>query len=653
MDAVALFALLVYGFGAFTYGTILVLWIRELGRVGWATRPEKRIDLVNGALVILSFVWFCALIVQVVVALAGPPRPFWPIETAVILLAYLFPPLIMHITWADEATSQRPKAPGRAWRSLIVAAYVAAISIPLISLRLMFDPATSTPTYLNASRVLGTGLSALFILTAIFCLVLVSRGPKRPRARERRQTWAMAALFGMMMLLFAAILAVGEISGGRHGGHPFIGSLLEVLPKSLPLVFVFVSTYFESRFAFFDIFVKRGFALLVAMAILVVWFSFALPLLAPRASGPAAAWLFALAVLPLLALAPWVYARVSRALDRRWLGRPYSTVEAVTRVLAALRSATSEPEAIARAEEALADIFRAPVMVLSGVEPGPAPFAVAREAAIRCTQGPPMRLLLGPRAGDVPYFSQDLVLVRSLADVFASVLDNLRLQERRHVEEQRTHELSLIASQAELKALRAQINPHFLFNALNAIAGLLHRDPATADRTIERLADVFRYTLRRSNSEWAILDDEIEFVRAYLEVERARFGDRLEIDIQVSSDVRTERVPTMMLQTLVENAVKHGVSAVPGRARLKIDVRERNGRVVMSVSDNGPRFDAGSAAGDSGGYGLANIRQRLAGYFGQAATLEFSRDDRNGETRVTVSLPLAPKAPVRASGATR
>jgi two-component system, LytTR family, sensor kinase len=191
-----------------------------------------------------------------------------------------------------------------------------------------------------------------------------------------------------------------------------------------------------------------------------------------------------------------------------------------------------------------------------------------------------------------------------------------------------------------LKALRAQIDPHFLFNALNAIAGLLHHDPATADLTIERLAEVFRYTLRRSHSEWAILEDEIDFVHAYLDVERARFGDRLAVRIDVTPEARRARVPTMVLQTLVENAIKHGVSEVPGPARLDVDVRDRNGRLEMTVSDNGPRFDAGSAAGAGGGYGLANIRQRLAGYYGEAAALHFSRDEAQGRTSVTVSLPM-------------
>jgi LytS/YehU family sensor histidine kinase len=244
----------------------------------------------------------------------------------------------------------------------------------------------------------------------------------------------------------------------------------------------------------------------------------------------------------------------------------------------------------------------------------------------------------------------------SLADVFSHVLDNLHLQERKLEQEHRAQELSLHASRSELKALRAQINPHFLFNALNSIAGLIHRDPAVADRTIEQLADVFRYALRGAESEWAVLDDELDFVRAYLEVERARFGDRLVTDVRIDDAVRGARVPTMMVQTLVENAVKHGAASVRGHASVVVTAREDSGQLVLSVADNGPGFsldspdpfdsrERGLAQGKrtGGGYGLVNIRQRLEGYFGSEAALSVKRSD--GVTTVSVTLPLLRREP--------
>jgi two-component system LytT family sensor kinase len=299
----------------------------------------------------------------------------------------------------------------------------------------------------------------------------------------------------------------------------------------------------------------------------------------------------------------------------------------------------------------------------------PPDFDVVQEVAIRPGQDSPGRILLGRRGSEAPYFSEDVALLKSLADVLAPVRDNLALQRREQEQDLRARELSLHASRSELKALRAQINPHFLFNALNAIAGLIHKDPAVADRTIEQLADVFRYALRGGESEWALLDEELEFVRAYLEVERARFGSRLTIDVRLADEVRGARVPTMIVQTLVENAVKHGVALVRGAAAVEVAARKEHGWLVVTVADTGPGFDMSARTGQpwertgtrrdprsrSSGYGLANIRQRLEGYFGDAASLAIARDVEHGRTVVSVTLPfeLLGSRYVAATGAAR
>ena len=141
--------------------------------------------------------------------------------------------------------------------------------------------------------------------------------------------------------------------------------------------------------------------------------------------------------------------------------------------------------------------------------------------------GEPVRIAVLRVPGTRRILSEDLALLRSLAGVFGFMLENIRLQRRRQEQDLLAQELRLQTSKSELKALRAQINPHFLFNALNAIASLIHTDPARADEAVEQLAEVFRYTLRRSDSEWAPLDQELAFARAYLDVEQARFGQRL------------------------------------------------------------------------------------------------------------------------------
>lgn len=661
MDTLRLVALLIYTFGALTYGALLVVWARELGRVGWGGRGAgqdrttgRRIDLINGTLTIVSFLWFCALIAQILVAVVGGARVrYWPLETVIILLSYSFPPLIMHVTWAETARLSGACS----WRyagPLVIVAYIASAAIPAAGLSVAMAPGVERDTYVAAVRALNAGLSVLFISAAVFAIVLLNRARGPARGHERARRWSLLTLFGVMLMMFAAIFIIGELQGG--GPMYPIGSFVEVLAKSLPLLFVFVSTYYENRFQFFDLFVKRGLSLLALLAVLTLWLTATLPALRPLAGHAAAPWLFALALLPVLALAPWLHARIGAVLDRRWLGRRFSTVEALTRFLAGLRSATSEPDLIVRAQQGLEEIFRARAVVEL---PGTAlavDFEVKHETTVRSAGEPAARFLLGTRASDAPYFSQDAALLRSLGDVFASVLDNLRLQQRRLTEEQRAQELSLSASRSELKALRAQINPHFLFNALNAIAGLIHQDPAVADRTVEKLADVFRYTLRGSETEWTVLEDEIDFVRAYLDVEQARFGDRLEAVVQVDDRARGARLPTMIVQTLVENAVKHGASTVRGRARIEVRAEAADGRLSVSVSDNGSGVSKevpAQAPRHAGGYGLANIRERLAGYFGGDAELTMTRDAAAARTVVTVTLPLLSREPLRAAGELR
>src|SRR6185436_11560461 len=180
---------------------------------------------------------------------------------------------------------------------------------------------------------------------------------------------------------------------------------------------------------------------------------------------------------------------------------------------------------------------------------------------------------------------------------------------------------------SELKALRAQINPHFLFNALNAIASLIHTDPGRADEAVEQLAEVFRYTLRRSDSEWAPLDQELAFARAYLDVEQARFGQRLTATIDSDHVAPAPMIPSMLLQTLLENAVKHGVSQQRGPGRIDVIVRNTSDQITLEVRNTGPGTSSRSSNVDGEGFGLHSVRERLKGHFGERASFKLMRDE--------------------------
>ena len=672
MNALRLVALLTYTFGAFAYGAFLVLWVREFGRAGWGGRSSDRsaasreMDAINGALLVVSFLWFCS---NVGLALLGfmTRRTPWQLEVATICFAFAFPPLIVHVTLTEVVHSRNaPVASG--WRAVLWPAYAAALILPLWSLVLLARPASASSQYV-AERLLRFGLPAMFVCAAVYSMAILTRHSTTPEPRARLARRWTVGLLALMLLLFLMLVGISSSSGGPRPAVA-AAAILEIAVKSIPLLFMFVGTYFENRFQFFDMLVKRGVSLLATVGILTTWFAITRPLLQRLDTSWAAPWIYAVCLLPVAAALPWVHGRIGAILDLRWLGRRFTTVDAVKHFLSGLRSATTEAQLVERAQAGLEEVFGAPVTVVIGPVSGPT-FQAAQEIPIRSGGITIGRFLMGPRASEAPYFSEDVALLMSLADVFSHVLENLHLQERKLEQEHRAQELSLHASRSELKALRAQINPHFLFNALNSIAGLIHRDPAVADRTIEQLADVFRYALRGAESEWAVLDDELDFVRAYLEVERARFGDRLVTDVRIDVAVRGARVPTMMVQTLVENAVKHGAASVRGRASVVVTAREESGHLVMSVADNGPGFsfdsrdralaqggpfdspELGLAQGGpfddaqgkrtSGGYGLVNIRQRLEGYFGSEATLSVERSD--SVTTVSVALPLLRQEP--------
>ena len=253
--------------------------------------------------------------------------------------------------------------------------------------------------------------------------------------------------------------------------------------------------------------------------------------------------------------------------------------------------------------------------------------------------------------------SEDLAMLRSLAGVFGFMLENIRLQRRRQEQDQLAQELRLQTSKSELKALRAQINPHFLFNALNAIASLIHTDPARADEVVEQLAEVFRYTLRRSDTEWAPLDQELAFARAYLDVEQARFGQRLTFSIDSDHRMPAPQIPSMLLQTLLENAVKHGVSQAREPGRIDVIVRSNTDQITLEVRNTGPRStrDSENAVARSGqathstglavpegeGFGLHSVRERLKGHFGDRASFKLMRDETAGVTVARISMPNA------------
>ena len=212
-----------------------------------------------------------------------------------------------------------------------------------------------------------------------------------------------------------------------------------------------------------------------------------------------------------------------------------------------------------------------------------------------------------------------------------------RLRRKARRDELRAQEARKQALRAELKALQARTNPHFLFNSLNTAAGLIDEDPAAAEKVIEKLAGLFRYSLRGSETSWVRLGEELEAVRSYLEVEAIRLGDRLTSEISVAPGVAETLVPPLVLQPLVENAVLHGVAPRRGGGRVTVAAARNGSSLVLSVADDGD--GPGSSPHRGSGTSLADLEKRLAMVYGDDAGLTAGAGDGGGY-RVALSLPL-------------
>ena len=438
---------------------------------------------------------------------------------------------------------------------------------------------------LNEIGVIAIGAGeALSIAPAVFMAVAAATAISVGRPHRR----AMFALLTLMLVFAAANLVSSE-------------PLVRQAPDYLLLAFFGVTLYYRERLVFIDLLVKRGVFFGLGLAVLAV--GFAIVIRPEYGVG---------LMLVLWLAAPWVYDRIAGAIDSAWLRRPYSPIEAERRFIREVQLATTEEELAQCARRSLRDIFRT-------------------EAEVHFESAVEQMIVLAPRPDGIPFLSDDLRLLESLRSALAMVLENVRFREREQ-------QLRLLASRAELKALRAQINPHFLFNALSVIAGLVQYEPELAAETVEQLAQVFRYALRKSENEWTTLGEEVEFVRAYLRIEQARFGERLKVEFDVDAAAARIPIPAMSIQPLVENAIKHGVSSLQHGGVIRLRAAVENESLNIGVCDNGPGFPSGFSLDDSGqGHALRNIAERLRGYYGESARLSFTSGPKG--TRVELTLP--------------
>jgi signal transduction histidine kinase len=227
---------------------------------------------------------------------------------------------------------------------------------------------------------------------------------------------------------------------------------------------------------------------------------------------------------------------------------------------------------------------------------------------LRFSRGDALHLLLGPRRGGRRYLSEDL---RNLATLASAVVEQ--------IERLRKNELQRLVNQAELRALRAQINPHFLFNSLNTLYGIIPRDLKPARQTVLNLAEIFRYFLH-TDAQFSSLSDELRIVKAYLEIESLRLGGRLVTALEIDAAALASKIPILSIQPLVENAVKHGIGPRPEGGSVALIVALQDDELRVEVRDTGVGFPPSSEQAQKG-VGLENVRQRLKLCYGEQADL--------------------------------
>lgn len=231
-------------------------------------------------------------------------------------------------------------------------------------------------------------------------------------------------------------------------------------------------------------------------------------------------------------------------------------------------------------------------------------------------------------------FHPNLLTYAALVGLVHAVLFYERSRDR----ELRSSQLEARLAEAQLRALRSQLHPHFLFNTLHAIGTLMHRDVEAAERMLARLGDLLRVVIEQAPGDEVPLEQEIEFLERYLEIERIRFADRLEFRLAAPTETLDLAVPHLLLQPLVENAIRHGIAPRAGRGRVEVIVTRRENRLEIVVRDDG-RGLAPAMAEQRTGVGIANARARLAQLYGEDQLLEL-REPPTGGVEVFVSLPV-------------
>jgi two-component system, LytTR family, sensor kinase len=247
--------------------------------------------------------------------------------------------------------------------------------------------------------------------------------------------------------------------------------------------------------------------------------------------------------------------------------------------------------------------------------------------------GQPWSFLTIEKITVVNHFHQNLLIYVAMIAAWHAVRHYQRAKER----ELRASELEAQLAHAQLQALRSQLHPHFLFNTLNAIAELIHHEPLKAEEMILQLSELLRLALQSQATQEVPLAEEIAFVRRYLDIEQTRLGERLSVEWSIDDETLAARVPNLILQPLVENAIRHGIAPFTKLGRVIIRSKREDGHLNLQVCDTGCSSTSSSTSAGHG-IGLANTRARLKRFYGERHSFVLTHGDA---TVAEINIPFA------------
>lgn len=612
LNAASLVNLLGFTVGIALYALLLAMVVRH--------RRAARAESVNFLLLttsVLGLIWNVGELCVFVLKDFGA-NDYSPFLTTVSYSALGFlPSVVVHSAQTEEKRA----------RWLTFAAYGLSIFAAILHFQsLIFRNSAPSDT---ALRTLTFGSLALVAGLLVFNF---------RQTIEKKTIWASA-------LLVFAVSAL-HLSGDREEKSWLVE--LVAHQSSLPLALAIL--FQNYRFAFADLFLKRAFSLLLLAAVAFGLYVFvAAPLLhyhethdrndVNAVSLLLTLWMATALVYPSLhRFAVWLVDKIvlHRADYEKLqieIGREIEKIDSIERIL----------DRICRE---LSEVLTAKTAVWTEMpDAAESKFAVVDyapdSAKIFVPTAEPLfyRISLSDFAGGRRLLSDETAMLEAVALLAARRIDVLRVSHERCEQEFREQEFAKLATEAQLSALRAQINPHFLFNALTTVGYLIQTSPDKAFATLMRLTQLLRGVLR-STGEFCALGEEIKLIENYLDIEKARFEERLTVEIEVPPELEKMRVPALILQPLVENAVKHGVSEnrdggeVRISARLKTEGDEVS--LTLTVFDSGAKTKSKNL-NDSGGVGLKNVRERLRSYYGKNASLTI---DFEKGTRAEIELPV-------------